>query len=98
MNLYVKQQPPGVLDHILDAPQEEDSLSAVDQPVVVCQREVHHWPREDVTIHNHRALHNGMHPKNCRLHFTRITFQINKHLHATNVSQLIKAQQLPVGG
>lgn len=70
MNLYVKQQPPGVLDNILDAPQEEDSLSAIDQPVVVCQRKVHHWPRKDVTIHNHRALHNGMHPQNRRLQFT----------------------------
>jgi hypothetical protein len=64
LNLNVKQQPPGVLDHILDAAQEEDSLSAIDQPVVVCQGKVHHRPCEDVTVHNNRALHNGMHPKN----------------------------------
>jgi len=64
LNLNVKQQPPGVFDHILDAAQEEDGLSAIDQPVVICQGEVHHRPCEDVAVHNHRALHNGMHPKN----------------------------------
>jgi hypothetical protein len=32
--------------------------------VIIRQRKVHHRPREDAAIHNHRALHNGMHPKN----------------------------------
>ena len=65
MELYVEEQPPWVFDHILDAAQEENGLSAVDKPMVVCQCKVHHRPRKDFAIHNHRALHNGMHPKNC---------------------------------
>jgi len=62
--LYVEEEPPWVFDQVLDAAQEVDGLSAIDQPVVVCQRKVHHGPREDAAIHDHGALHNGMHPKN----------------------------------
>jgi hypothetical protein len=65
MELYVKEQPPWIFNHVLDATQKQNSFSAIDQPMVICQCKVHHWSRKDVTIDNHRALDNGMHSKNC---------------------------------
>jgi hypothetical protein len=65
VNSYVKQQPPRIFNHILDAAEEENGFSAINQPVVICQSEVHHRPCKDVAIHNHRSLYNRMHPKNC---------------------------------
>lgn len=35
---------PGVFNGSLDLAQEEDGLATIDQPVVVGQRDVHHWP------------------------------------------------------
>lgn len=35
---------PGVFNGSLDFAQEEDGLATVDQPVVVGQCDVHHWP------------------------------------------------------
>ena len=41
-SLQVEEHGPRVFDGPLDAPEEGDSLSAVDQPVVVGQGQVHH--------------------------------------------------------
>lgn len=46
--LQVEQQHAGVLHRCLDLAQEGHCLSAVDQPVVVCQRHVHHGPHLDL--------------------------------------------------
>jgi hypothetical protein len=63
--LYVEEQPPRIFNHILDAAQEENSFSAIDQPMVVRQCKVHHWSRDNLAIHDHGALNDGMHPEDC---------------------------------
>lgn len=46
--LQVEQQHAGILHRCLNLAQEGDGLSAVDEPVIVGQRHVHHRPHLDL--------------------------------------------------
>ena len=57
----------GVLDAFLDPHQEAHRLAAVDDAVVVGQREVHHRPDRDLALHHHRALLDLVHAEDADL-------------------------------
>src|SRR5262245_4723414 len=59
--LHFQQQSFGVLDALLDAHQEADRLAAVDQAVVVGQRQVHHRTDDDLVLDDDGALLDGVH-------------------------------------
>src|ERR1700680_503912 len=66
-NLEVDHEPRRILDDFLDPHQEGDRLAAVDDAVVVGQREVHHRPRHDLALARHRPLLDAMHAEDARL-------------------------------
>ena len=51
----------GVLHQRLDALQEEHCVLAVQQPVVVGQCEVHHWPCDDLIAPHHWPVYDRVH-------------------------------------
>mmetsp|Transcript_34789 Transcript_34789/g.88123 ORF Transcript_34789/g.88123 Transcript_34789/m.88123 type:complete len:404 (+) Transcript_34789:377-1588(+) len=59
--LAVDEQAAGVLDDLLDALEERHRLAAVNQAVVVRERQVHHGARLNLAAHHHGALHDGVH-------------------------------------
>ena len=65
--LKIQNQPSGVFNASLDPPQEQHGFSAIDEAVVVCECQVHHWACQDLFSHHHWALHNGVHPQYRRL-------------------------------
>ena len=62
--LKVEDEALGVLDGFLDAHEEGHGLFAVDQPVVVGEREIHHRPRHDLAVAHHGALLGTVHAEN----------------------------------
>ncbi len=66
-SLAVEEKSPWILDHILDPPEEGDRLTTVDEPVVVCQGDIHDWPRQNLLPNHHRPLRDGVHAQNGRL-------------------------------
>src|SRR4029079_11752455 len=59
-----EQQPGRILEGILDGDQELHGLAAVDDAVIVGQRDVHHGPHHDLAIDHHRAFLGRVHPEN----------------------------------
>lgn len=43
-NLKPSKNSSGVLNTRLDLPEEQDSFTAINQTVIVCKGDVHHWP------------------------------------------------------
>mmetsp|Transcript_7997 Transcript_7997/g.17185 ORF Transcript_7997/g.17185 Transcript_7997/m.17185 type:complete len:90 (-) Transcript_7997:1187-1456(-) len=62
--LDVEEEPARVFDEGLNAAEEANRLSAVDEAMVVAQREVHHWADFDLVVDDHRSLLDDVHPKN----------------------------------
>ena len=65
--LKVENEALGVLDRLLDMHQEGDGFFAVDQAVVVGEREIHHRPGHDLAVAHHRPLLDPVHAENARL-------------------------------
>ena len=42
-HLNIKEQADRVFYHLLDSLEESHCLTAVDQPVVICECHIHHW-------------------------------------------------------
>ena len=61
------EEPRRVLDRFLDAHEEGDRLAAVDDAVVVAQREIHHRPGDDLAVPDHRPLLDPVHAEHRRL-------------------------------
>ena len=82
-DLEVHEHDPWVLHGILDRPKEGDSLTTVDQAVVIREGNVHHRSDHNLkckrlrlrqkkgqihlAVPDNRSLKNAMHPENCRL-------------------------------
>src|SRR5262249_31564752 len=62
-----KEQPLGVLDALLDADEEAHRLAAIDDPVVVRERQVHHRPDHDLVVDGDRALLDRVHAEDAAL-------------------------------
>jgi|SRR5690242_5649941 len=58
--ICLQQHLPGVLDVLLDLDEEGDGLPAVEQPVVVCEGEVHHGPDLDLAVDGNGLVLNGV--------------------------------------
>ena len=54
--LKVDQQARGVLDRFLDADEESHRFPAVDQAMIVAERQVHHRTRDDLALDDHRLI------------------------------------------
>lgn len=54
----------GVLDAFLDLAEEEHCLAAVNDSVIVGERDVHDWSRFDLVSHAHRAVLDCVHAEN----------------------------------
>src|SRR5687767_8137656 len=67
MPLNFEKESAGVLDAILDADEELNRLAAIDQAVVVAERQVHHGANHDLAVPGDRALLNGVHSEDARL-------------------------------
>ena len=65
--LPFKQQVRWVLEQLLDAHQEAHSLAAVDDAVVVGERDIHHRPDDDFFVPHDRAPLDCMHAQNADL-------------------------------
>lgn len=65
--LDIEQQETRVLDDRLHFAQEQDRLAAVDEPVVVRKREVHHRPNLGLPVDRHHAVLNAVHSEDRRL-------------------------------
>ena len=50
-----------VLQPLLDRHQELHRLAAIDDPMIIRQREVHHWPDYDLAIFDHGAFNDVVH-------------------------------------
>ena len=57
----------GFSKRVLDVHQEGHGLLAVDDAVVVGQREIHHRPRHDLAVADHGALLDAVHAENAGL-------------------------------
>eukprot|EP00123_Amoebidium_parasiticum_P007891 comp18441_c0_seq1/m.19703 comp18441_c0_seq1/g.19703 ORF comp18441_c0_seq1/g.19703 comp18441_c0_seq1/m.19703 type:complete len:546 (+) comp18441_c0_seq1:59-1696(+) len=66
-NLQAEEKAGGVLDGGLDVAQECHSLPAVNQAVVVGQRNVHHGPDLNLAVDSHGAVEDTVHAENSRL-------------------------------
>jgi hypothetical protein len=60
--LNLKHQPCRVFQALFDSDQELDRFTAVDDAVVVGQRDVHHRAHDDLAVHHHRAILDLVHP------------------------------------
>src|SRR5262245_56194173 len=58
--LDFQQHPRRILDHIFDPIEKNDCFTAVDNSVVVCQREIHHRPNYYRAIERYRTVLDGM--------------------------------------
>ena len=58
---YIKEKPARVLYNIFDAAQEKHSLPPINQPMIVCQCNIHHWPRNNITSNDHWTAHYWVH-------------------------------------
>lgn len=65
--LHIQQEPPGVLNNVLDSFQEGDSLAAINESVVICQGHIHYRPSHDLTVDHHGTLVDAVHAHNGRL-------------------------------
>ena len=65
--LQIQHQPGRILDDLLDAHQEGDRLAAVDDAVIVGEREIHHRPRLDLAAHHHRPFLDLVHAEDAGL-------------------------------
>lgn len=63
----IKEQATGIFHHILNSSQEEHCLSSIDQPMIVCQSNVHHWSRNNIASNDHWATDYWMHSQDSRL-------------------------------
>src|SRR5579885_1026269 len=59
--LYLQQHPLWVLDALLDPHQELRRLSAVDQPVIITECQVHHRADHDRVVDHDGPLLDGVH-------------------------------------
>ena len=67
MELQIHQQPPWVFDQLFDPHKEGYSTFAVDDPVVVAERDVHHRPDHNLSIQGHGTVLNFGETKDTRL-------------------------------
>lgn len=93
---YIQQQSTRIFHHIFDSSQEENCLSPINQPMVVCECNVHHWSWNYVASNNHWAAHYWVHPQDSRLPFQPKDKPINYkmtyvHIHRNN--QQIKSHR-----
>src|SRR5690606_15371880 len=63
----LQQHAGGVLDGLLDALEERHALAAVDDAVVVRERDVHHGPHDHLTVAHDGALLDRVHAEDARL-------------------------------
>ena len=57
----------GILEPLLDAHEEGHGLLAVDEPVIIGERDVHHRTDHDLTVHRHRPLLDLVHAEDAGL-------------------------------
>src|SRR5258708_3933260 len=65
--LHIKQDALRILDTFLDAHEEGHRLAAVDDAVIVAEREIHHWSDFDLVADDDGALVVLVHPVHGRL-------------------------------
>src|SRR5690625_4438826 len=63
----IHQEPPRILQGFLDADEEGDRFLAVDNAMIVAERQIHHRADHDLTADDHRAFLNLVHSKNAGL-------------------------------
>src|SRR5688572_3034034 len=63
----LEQQRPGILDELLQANQEPHGFAAVDDAVVVGERDVHHRPDLHLTVDGNRTVLNLVQAENADL-------------------------------
>ena len=59
----LQEHAPGVLNVLLHLHQELHSFPAIQQPVVVCKGQVHHWADLNLAIDGNRSLLDGVEAK-----------------------------------
>src|SRR5262245_23217607 len=62
-----EQNPRRIFEQPLDVAEEGDRFAAVDDPVVVSQRHVHHRTNDDLSFSDNGSFLNRMHPKDAAL-------------------------------
>lgn len=65
---YIKEQSARILHNIFDALQEEDRLSSINEPMIICQSNIHHWPWKNLLANHDRTVHYCVHSKDGWLH------------------------------
>ena len=65
--LHSKHQPRWVLEQLLHANEEANGLTAIDDPMIVRQGQIHHWSDDYLPIFGNGALHNVVHAQNSGL-------------------------------
>src|SRR5438045_2540827 len=65
--LQIQHQPSRVFQNVFHLDQERHRLAAVDDTVIVGQREIHHRPYLDLAGNHHRPLLNLVHAENAGL-------------------------------
>lgn len=70
----IKEQATGVFHHILNSSQEEHCLSSIDQPMIICQSNVHHWSWNNIASNDHWAIDYRMHSQDSRLQIKQQKF------------------------
>src|SRR4051794_11639240 len=63
----IEHEAGGILDHLFDPYEKHHRLAAVDEPMVVAQREIHHRTHFDLAPKCHRTLLDLVHAENARL-------------------------------
>jgi hypothetical protein len=67
MTRHILCQPRRILQHLFHAHQEGDGLAAVDDAVIVAEREIHHRSRLDLAGDHHRPLLDLVHAEDAGL-------------------------------
>ena len=65
--LNLQHQPCWVFQQFFQPHQEADRLLAVDQAMIIAERDIHHRPDLDLVAHGHRALLDGVHAQDAAL-------------------------------
>src|SRR5215204_2541063 len=64
LNLSFKQQVSRILDVFLRLYQELHRLPAIDDPMIIRQRQIHHWPDRRLTVDRDHPVLNLVQPEN----------------------------------
>src|SRR5262245_46764762 len=65
--LQLQDEPLRIFQALLDAYKEGHGVLAIDDAVVIAQRQVHHRPHHDLPIAHHRPILDAVHAQDARL-------------------------------